>query len=62
MLEDDFLGLLNGEDRRTMVEALGLLQNVDTVVMKGSMLRMGVCVAALCEKAKKLENLDLQKW
>jgi hypothetical protein len=58
--DEDFLACCNGKDRKDIVEACGTLLNVKSVVLKDSMMNVGVCIVSLVTNAKKLNNLTME--
>jgi len=59
IFDGEFLACSKGDDRATIVSSVGGLPNVEKVVLKDSLLMIGVCVANLTKNAKKLSDLTL---
>jgi hypothetical protein len=58
--DNDFLSCCNGKDRKDIVEACGMLANVESVLLNDSAMMIGVCVTSLITNAKKLKVLSME--
>jgi hypothetical protein len=61
IFDADFLGSTVAKERAVIVSSVGKLPSVEKVVLKGSLLMVGVCVTNLIKSASKLNDLTLEE-
>lgn len=60
IFDQDFLGCTAAKERAIIVSSVGHLPNIQKVVLKDSLLMVGVCVTNLLKNAKQLHELSLE--
>mmetsp|Transcript_127578 Transcript_127578/g.190165 ORF Transcript_127578/g.190165 Transcript_127578/m.190165 type:complete len:168 (-) Transcript_127578:115-618(-) len=60
IFDKDFLACSNAKERASIVGTIGRLPNVESVILKDSLLMVGVCVKDLVNNAGSLKNLSVE--
>eukprot|EP00527_Entomoneis_sp_CCMP2396_P002656 CAMPEP_0198143500 /NCGR_PEP_ID=MMETSP1443-20131203/8030_1 /TAXON_ID=186043 /ORGANISM="Entomoneis sp., Strain CCMP2396" /LENGTH=162 /DNA_ID=CAMNT_0043806745 /DNA_START=48 /DNA_END=536 /DNA_ORIENTATION=- len=60
IFDQDFLACCVGKDRATIVSSIGMLPNLESVMLSDSLLMVGICITNLVKNSKKLKEISME--